>query len=83
MIREVNRKIIKDLSDSRKAIDQIHGNENVVFLLSCNTVVLHVHHGVLGLTRNLQRNRVSLPAPAAGWRINRITGTMENERRER
>jgi hypothetical protein len=34
VIREVNKKVIKDLNDFRKAMEQIKSNENVIFLLS-------------------------------------------------
>jgi serine protease Do len=34
VIREVNKKIIKDLNDFKKAMEQIKSNENVIFLLS-------------------------------------------------
>jgi serine protease Do len=34
VIREVNKKVIKDLNDFKKAMQQIKSNESVVFLLS-------------------------------------------------
>jgi serine protease Do len=34
VIREVNKKTIKDLNDFKKAMEQIKSNENVIFLLS-------------------------------------------------
>ncbi|HET6459537.1 MAG TPA: DegQ family serine endoprotease [Syntrophales bacterium] len=34
VIREVNKKVIKDLNDFKKAMERIKSNENVVFLLS-------------------------------------------------
>ncbi|MGZ6240508.1 MAG: PDZ domain-containing protein, partial [Syntrophales bacterium] len=34
VIREVNKKVIKDLSDFKKAMGQVKSNESVVFLLS-------------------------------------------------